>query len=132
MAKKKKSKGVLEKIGDAVATGTEAVIDAGSKAIHAVGEMMPTGKTPPKRAKASPKAAAKTKAPKAKVKAPKAEAKAKAPKVEAKAKAPAAKVKAKAATPKASKKAATSSKAVKPAAKTTTSPKKKGTATKKG
>ena len=55
---KKKSKGVLEKIGDAVAAGAEAVIDAGSKAIHTVGDMMPTGKTPPKKA-AKAKTAAK-------------------------------------------------------------------------
>ena len=47
---KKKSKGVLEKIGDAVTAGAEAVVDAGSKAIHTVGDMMPTGKTPPKKA----------------------------------------------------------------------------------
>jgi DNA polymerase III subunit epsilon len=55
---KKKPKGVLQRIGDAVATGAEAVIDAGAKAIHTVGEMMPAAKTPPKRAKASPKARA--------------------------------------------------------------------------
>ena len=46
---KKKSKGVLEKIGNAVAAGAEVVVDAGAKVVHSVGEMMPTGKTPPKR-----------------------------------------------------------------------------------
>src|SRR4051794_23810414 len=71
MATKKKSKGVLEQIGDAVSTGAEAVIDAGSKAVQAVGDLLPTGATPPKRAKSSPK----TKSPKASVKAPKAVAK---------------------------------------------------------
>jgi hypothetical protein len=66
---KKKSKGVLGKIGDAVATGAEAVVDAGSKAIHAVGDLMPTGKASPKRTKAksakakTPKSGAKGKAP---------------------------------------------------------------------
>jgi hypothetical protein len=64
---KTKSKGVLGKIGDAVATGAEAVIDAGSKALHAVGDLMPSGKAAPKRAKAK---AAKAKAPKAEAKAP--------------------------------------------------------------
>ncbi len=61
---KKKSKGVLKKIGEAVASGAEVVIDAGAKVVHSVGEMMPTGKTPPKRAKASPKAKAAKSAPK--------------------------------------------------------------------
>jgi hypothetical protein len=64
---KPKSKGVLGKIGDAVATGAEAVIDAGSKALHAVGGLMPTGKASPKRPKAK---AVKAKAPKAEAKAP--------------------------------------------------------------
>jgi hypothetical protein len=67
MATKKKSKGVLERIGDAVTTGAEVVIDAGAKAVHAVGDMLPTGKSAPKRGK-STKAAAKTKAPKAALK----------------------------------------------------------------
>lgn len=76
----KKKKGVLAQIGDAVATGAEVVIDAGAKAIHTVGEMMPGGhsdsapapaakakKAAPKaKAKASPKASAAKAAPKAK------------------------------------------------------------------
>lgn len=70
---KKKSKSVLERIGDAVTTGAEAVLDAGSKAIHSVGDMMPTGKETPVR-KASPKKSAKVKSskvePKATVKKP--------------------------------------------------------------
>ena len=41
MATKKKTKGVMEKIGDAIAAGAEAVYDTGAKAIHAVGEMIP-------------------------------------------------------------------------------------------
>jgi hypothetical protein len=75
MPSKKKAKGVLERIGGAATSAAEVVITAGSKAIHAVGDMMPAG-TPKKGAKASrkaakaktPKAAAKTKtsAPKAK------------------------------------------------------------------
>src|SRR4051812_30110903 len=62
---KKKSKGVLETIGDAVSSGAEAVVDAGSKAIHSVGDMMP-----------APKKAAKAKAhkPAAKVARPAAKA----------------------------------------------------------
>ncbi len=107
MAKKKQTKSVLKKIGGAVATGAEAVIDAGSKAIQAVGEMLPTGKTPPKGAKAK---GATAKSPKA----------APAPKAAAKAKAPAAKGAAKGAAPtakKAAAKGATASKAAKPAAK---------------
>src|SRR4051794_39544258 len=40
---RKKSKGVLARIGDAVKTGAEAVADAGSKAVEAVGDLMPTG-----------------------------------------------------------------------------------------
>jgi hypothetical protein len=51
---KKKSKGVLERIGDAASSAAEVVIDAGSKAVHAVGEMMPAGSSP-KGAKASKK-----------------------------------------------------------------------------
>src|SRR4051812_14336001 len=66
---KKKPKGVLEKIGDAVSAGAEAAIDAGSKVIHSVGDMMPTGETTPKRS-------AKAKSPKSSVKASKPEAKA--------------------------------------------------------
>jgi hypothetical protein len=54
---KKKSKGVLRKIGDAVAAGAEVVVDAGSAAIHAVGDMMPGAK--PKKAAPKKKAAAK-------------------------------------------------------------------------
>ena len=52
---KKKSKGVLEKIGNAVAAGAEVVVNAGAKVVHSVGEMMPTGKTPPKRARRRPR-----------------------------------------------------------------------------
>jgi hypothetical protein len=52
-----KKKSVLKKIGDAVATGAEAAVDAGAKAIHAVGGMMP-GAAPKKEStkKAAPKA----------------------------------------------------------------------------
>lgn len=123
MAKKKQTKSVLKKIGSAVATGTEAVIDAGAKAIHAVGEMLPTGKTPPKGAKAK---AAKAKSPKAAAKAPKAAAKAKAPAAKAKPKvaAPTAK--------KAAAKGATAPKSAKPAAKAAPSPKKNSSVAKKG
>ena len=42
MATKKKSKGVLERIGDVATSAAEVVIDAGSKAVHAVGDMMPS------------------------------------------------------------------------------------------
>jgi hypothetical protein len=75
MPSKKKSKGVLERIGDAATSAAEVVINAGSKAMHAVGDMMPTGSTP-KGAKASSKAVkAKTSksAPKAMAKASKSE-----------------------------------------------------------
>ena len=54
MASKKKSKGVLERISDAAAAAAGVVIDAGSKAMHAVGGMMPTGTTQ-NTAKASPR-----------------------------------------------------------------------------
>ena len=70
---KKKSKGVLERIGDAVTTGAEAVMDAGSKAIDTVGDMLPTGKTPPKKAS---RKAARAKSPKSSAGASKPEAKA--------------------------------------------------------
>ena len=56
MPRKKVSKGVLERIGDAATSAAEVVIKAGSKAMHAVGDMMPAGSAP-KGAKASPKAA---------------------------------------------------------------------------
>jgi hypothetical protein len=127
MATKKKSKGVLEKIGDAMATGAEAVVDAGSKAIHAVGDLLPTGKLAPKRARPKPKSAAKvtTARTDTKVTAPKANtaAKAAAPKAKAKAK------KAKTAAPVA--KAESKAPPAKPAksaksAKTATPPKSKG------
>ena len=55
MPSKKKSKGVLERIGNAATSAAEVVINAGSKAMHAVGDMMPSGSTP-KGAKASSKA----------------------------------------------------------------------------
>ncbi len=55
MPSKKKSKGVLERIGDAATSAAEVVINAGSKAMHAVGDMMPARSTP-KGAKASSKA----------------------------------------------------------------------------
>ena len=54
---KKKSKSVITQIGQAVAAGAEAVYDAGAAAVHAVGEIMPTGKTPTKKAKTSSKPA---------------------------------------------------------------------------
>jgi hypothetical protein len=56
MPSKKKTKGVLERIGDAASSAAEVVINAGSKAVHAVGDMMPIRSTP-KGAKASSKAA---------------------------------------------------------------------------
>ena len=66
MAKKKtkrKPKGVLVRLGEMATMAADVVIDAGSKAVHAVGSMMPSG--PPKQsAKASPRAS-KPKAPKA-------------------------------------------------------------------
>ena len=43
MPSKKKSKGVLECIGDAASSAAEVVVDASSKAVHAVGELMPGG-----------------------------------------------------------------------------------------
>ena len=64
------SKGVLGKIGDAVASGAEAVAEAGASAVEAVGDLLPAGKTAPKK-KASTKTTTKAKAPK-----PKAESKA--------------------------------------------------------
>src|ERR1700727_2798715 len=70
MAIKKKPKGVLEKIGDVVSSGAEAVVDAGAKAIHAVGELLPTGKPAPKRTRAKV-AAKKAAAPKGAAKAQK-------------------------------------------------------------
>ena len=45
MPSKKKSKGVLERIGDAASSAAEVVINAGSKAMHAVGDMMPAQHT---------------------------------------------------------------------------------------
>ena len=86
---KKKSKGVLKQIGEVIAAGAETVVDAGSKAVHAVGDMMPGSKPAPKRSKSKPKAkkaiavkkaAAKT----TKKAAPSAASKAKAPKKSAK------------------------------------------------
>lgn len=83
---KKKSKGVLKTIGDTIAAGAEAVVGAGSKAIHTVGDMMPGA--PPKKAKAAVKAKkvdAKASKPAAKPPAAKAKAvKASAPKAVAK------------------------------------------------
>src|SRR3954452_18961459 len=64
---KKKAKGVLEKITDAVSSGAEVVVDAGSRAVHAIGDLLPAAKTAPKR-EAKPKVAAKPQ-PKAAVKA---------------------------------------------------------------
>jgi hypothetical protein len=101
MATKKKPKGVLEKIGDAVSAGAEAVVDAGSKAVHAVGDLMPGGKPAPKRARAKPKPeAAKATAAKSKPASAKADAKATRP-AATKAKAPVAKPEATAAKAKA-------------------------------
>jgi DNA-binding protein HU-beta len=123
MASKKKSKGVLKQIGDAATTVAEVVIDAGSKAIHAVGDMLPA-ETPKKGVKASPKAS-KVKTTKSAKVAPKA-SKAQ-PKVEAKTKT---------AAPKAAKKAAmtkaTPAKSAKPATNAATPPKAKRPAGKKG
>jgi hypothetical protein len=48
---KKKPKGVLVRIGEMATMAAEAVIDTGSKAVHAVGSMMPSG-TSEKSAKA--------------------------------------------------------------------------------
>jgi hypothetical protein len=58
MPSKKKSKGVLERIGNAASSAAEVALDAGSKAVHAVGDMMPS-KAPKKKSKASPKQSAK-------------------------------------------------------------------------
>ena len=73
MPGKKKSKGVLERIGDVATSAAEVVVDAGSKAIHAVGDLMPGGSSQ-KGTKASSKAS-KKKAPKASRKSSKAPAK---------------------------------------------------------
>ena len=123
MASKKKSKGVLERIGEATSSAAEVVIDAGSKAIHAVGDMMPTG-TPKKGPKAS-----KAKAPKASAKTSKA-----APKTSPKASKPPEKVEAKTKTaaPKAAVKKTTPTKSAKPAAKATPSGKAKRPVGRKG
>ena len=43
MATKKKSKSVLTRIGDVATSAAEVVIDVSSKAMHAVGDMMPGG-----------------------------------------------------------------------------------------
>jgi hypothetical protein len=127
MASKKKSKGVLKTIGDVATSAAEVVIDAGSKAVHAVGDMMPSGSSK-KRAKASPKASkVKTAKPLAK-KSPKAAPKASKPqpKVETKTKTAAPKVK------KAAMAKATPAKSAKPAAKASRAPKAKRPAGKKG
>jgi hypothetical protein len=82
---KRKPKGVLGQVGDAVAAGAEAVVDAGAKAVRAVGDLLPAGKAPPKGRKAPAKKAAtksagraaksaSPKAPKAGAKGPKAKA----------------------------------------------------------
>lgn len=63
MPSKKKSKGVLERISDVASSAAEVVVDAGSKAIHAVGDLMPSGSSQ-KRTKASA-TSSKKKAPKA-------------------------------------------------------------------
>ena len=73
MPSKKKSKGVLERIGDVASSAAEVVVDAGSKAIHAVGDLMPGGSSR-KGTKASSRAS-KKKAPKASGKSLKAPAK---------------------------------------------------------
>ena len=127
MARKKKSKGVMERIGDAATSAAGVVIDAGSKAIRAVGSMMPTG-TPQSSAKAAPKAARVKRARKASAKSSKASAKAsKAPKKVA--------AMPKAAAPKAQKaamKKTTPTKSAKPAVRTARSPKAKRSTGKKG
>jgi hypothetical protein len=74
MPSKKRSKGVLERMGDVAASAAEIVIDASSKAIHAVGDLMPTGSSP-KGATASSKAS-KKRAPKGQGKSSKVPAKA--------------------------------------------------------
>jgi hypothetical protein len=43
MPSKKKPKGVLERIGDVASSAAEVVVDAGSKAVHAVANLMPSG-----------------------------------------------------------------------------------------
>jgi hypothetical protein len=73
MPTKKKAKGVLERIGDVASSAAEVVVDAGSKAIHAVGDLMPTGSSQ-KGAKAAAKGSPK-KAPKSSGKSSKAVAK---------------------------------------------------------
>ena len=73
MPSKKRSKGVLERIGDAATSAAESVVDAGSKAIHAVGDLMPSGSSQ-KGTRVSSKAPRK-KAPKAPGKGSKAPAK---------------------------------------------------------
>jgi hypothetical protein len=56
---KKKSKGVLEKMGHAVAAGAETVVEAGAKAIESVGNLLPGAKSPAKRKVAKKKASSK-------------------------------------------------------------------------
>jgi hypothetical protein len=130
MASKKKSKGVLERIGAAATTAAEVVIDAGSKTIHAVGDMMPAG-SPQKGAKASPKA---SKAPKASAKKPDAKTSKAAPKASAKASNPPEKVEAKTsrASPKVAMKKTTPTKSAKPASKAVPSGKEKRPVGRKG
>jgi hypothetical protein len=108
MPSKKKSKGVLERIGDAATSAAEVVIDAGSKAIHAVGDMMPTGSSQ-RGGKASSKVAKKM-APKASGKSSKAP-----PKAAAKASKSGVDAKTSTLGPKAAKPAAKKSTAAKPA-----------------
>jgi hypothetical protein len=92
---KKKSKGVIEKIGDAVSASAEAVYDAGAKAVHAVGDLLPAAKPAPKRGKAKAATPKKSAPKKTAAKAEAKTAKPKAAAVKAAAvKAPAAKVKA--------------------------------------
>src|SRR5262245_1549200 len=65
---KKKAKSVLGQIGEADSAGAGAVVDAGSRAIQAVGETRPAVKAAPKRKstrKAAPKKATPKKAAKA-------------------------------------------------------------------
>ena len=83
MPSKKHSRGVLQRIGDAATSAAGVVINVGSKALHAVGDMLPTP-TPQESAnassrgskvkavkartsKAAPKAMAKTAKPKEKI-----------------------------------------------------------------
>lgn len=121
MASKKKSQGVLKRIGDMASSAAEVVIDAGSKAMHAVGDMMPSG-TPEKGAKASSKAS-KSKSPKVSAKSTKAP-----PKATAKTSQPQKKVDAKTRT--AASKKASPTKSAKTAAKVWPSPKHKRPAAK--